>query len=117
MSRDRVNHITEENTILKAENAALREKVDYTTLVISDLNTKLKRLEEENQSYIAALNILQVDELQFGIQKPGKLQQLICKTTSYNLNNLKYHRLCTSQYKSPHPQSQDIAGNRIHLLC
>ena len=25
--------------------------------------------------------------------------------------------LCTSQYKSPHPQTRDIAGNRIHSLC
>ena len=93
MSRDRVNHIAEENTILKAENAALREKVDYTTLVISDLNTKLKRLEEKNQSYITALNILQVNELQCDIQKPGQSATIYTQTRSYSLNSLKYHRL------------------------
>ena len=63
LSRNRVNHITEKSTILKAENAALREKVYYTTLVISDLNTKLKFLEDENKSYATVLNILQVNEL------------------------------------------------------
>ena len=70
MSHDHVNHISEENTILKAENAALREKVDYTTLVLDHLNTKL--LEEENQSYIMELNILQVNEVQCDAQKHGQ---------------------------------------------
>ena len=98
LSRDRVNHITEENTILKAENAALREKVDYTTLVISDLNTKLKLLEEENQSYITALNILQVDELQFDIQKPGQ-------SATINMQNDKLQ-----------PNKVNIMGNRFSPL-
>ena len=40
-----------------------------------------KRLEEENQSYITALNILQVDELQCDIQKSGQ------SATIYMQNN------------------------------
>ena len=72
MSRDQVNHITEENIALKAENAALKEKVDYTVLIMSDLNTKLKLLEEEKQSLITALNILQVNEFKSNTQNPGQ---------------------------------------------
>ena len=72
LSRDQVNHITEENIALKAENAALKEKVDYTVLIMSDLNTKLKLLEEEKQSLITALNILQVNEFKNNTQNPGQ---------------------------------------------
>lgn len=72
LSRDQVNHITEENIALKAENAALKEKVDYTVLIMSDLNTKLKLLEEEKQSLITALNILQVNEFKSNTQNPGQ---------------------------------------------
>ncbi|CAB4000491.1 Hypothetical predicted protein [Paramuricea clavata] len=72
LSRDQVKHITEENIALKAENAALKEKVDYAVLVMSDLNTKLKLLEEEKQSLITALNILQVNEFKSNTQNPGQ---------------------------------------------
>ncbi|CAB4000376.1 Hypothetical predicted protein [Paramuricea clavata] len=50
----------------------LKEKVDYTVLVMSDLNTKLKLLEEEKQSLITALNILQVNEFKSNTQNPGQ---------------------------------------------
>ena len=99
VSRDPVNHITEENTILKAENATLREKVDYTTRVISDLNTKLKRLEEENQSYIMALNILQVDELQCDIQKPGQSATINMKNDKLQPKQLEISSI--SEYNIP----------------
>ena len=47
-------------------------KVDYTVLIMSDLNTKLKLLEEEKQSLITALNILQVNEFKSNTQNPGQ---------------------------------------------
>ena len=99
--------ITEENTILKAENAALREKVDYTTQVISDLNTKLKRLEEENQSYITALNILQVDELQCDIQKSGQSATINMQNDKLQSKQLEISSI--SEYNIP-------VGNRFSPL-
>ena len=56
--RDHTCFIEEENTRLKAENA-LKLKLDHTTYVMSDLNTKLKLIEEEKQSLVTALKILQ----------------------------------------------------------
>ena len=63
LSREYICRIKEENAELKAENVSLKERVDYTTFAMSDLNTKLKLIEKEKQSLVTALKILQVKEL------------------------------------------------------
>ena len=63
LSRDYIASINEENDRLRAENAALKRKVEYTTLVMSHLNTKLKSMDEEKQSLVVALRILQEKEI------------------------------------------------------
>ena len=61
LSRDRICQLERENDELKSENAALKHKVDHTTFVMSDLNTKLKLMEDEKQSLVTALKLLQSD--------------------------------------------------------
>ncbi len=61
ISRDHICQLEKENAELKSENAALKHKVDYTTLVMSDLNTKLKLMEEEKRSLVTALKLIQSD--------------------------------------------------------
>jgi hypothetical protein len=41
----------------------LKGKIEYTTMVMSDINTKLKLLDEEKQSLVTALKILQGKEI------------------------------------------------------
>jgi hypothetical protein len=41
----------------------IKGKIEYTTMVKSDLNTKLKLLDEEKQSLVTALKILQGKEI------------------------------------------------------
>ena len=71
------------------------------------LNTKLKRLEEENQSYITALNILQVNELQCNIQKRG--QSATINTQNEKLQRKKLEISSISEYNIP-------VGNRFSPL-
>ena len=63
MSREYICRIKEENAQLKAQIVSLKERVDYTTFDMSHLNTKLKLIEEEKQSLVTAIKILQVKEL------------------------------------------------------
>ena len=62
ISHNYITNIKHENENLKKENIALKEKIEYTTMVMSDLNTKLKLLDEEKQSLVTALKILQGKE-------------------------------------------------------
>ena len=41
----------------------IKGKIEYTTMVMSDLNTKLKLLDEEKQSLVTALKMLQGKEI------------------------------------------------------
>ena len=63
ISHDYITNIKHENENLKKENTALKGKIEYTTMVMSDLNTKLKMLDEEKQSLVTALKILQGKEI------------------------------------------------------
>ncbi|CAB4029410.1 Hypothetical predicted protein, partial [Paramuricea clavata] len=63
ISHDYITNIKHENKYLKKENTALKGKIEYTTMVMSDLNTKLKLLDEEKQSLVTALKILQGKEI------------------------------------------------------
>ena len=63
LSREYICRIKEENAQLKAQIVSLKERVDYTTFDMSHLNTKLKLIEEEKQSLVTAIKILQVKEL------------------------------------------------------
>ena len=60
---DYITDIKHENENIKKENTALKGKIEYTTMVTSDLNTKLKLLDEEKQSLVTALKILQGNEI------------------------------------------------------
>ena len=87
LSRDfiYIASMNEKNDRLGAENAALRQKVEYATLVMSDLNTKLKSMDEEKQCLVVALRILQEKE----ITKVSRNQKLVF--TRVQAKNSKQH--------------------------
>ena len=64
MSREYIKSIKENNAQLKAENISLKKELDCATLVMSDLNMKIKMMEEEKRSLVTALKILQVNEIE-----------------------------------------------------
>ena len=51
-------YVHTENVVLKKENEALRERVQNLGYIMSDLNTKVKDLENEKMSLITVINIL-----------------------------------------------------------
>ena len=52
MSREYIRSIKENNAQLKAENTTLKKELDCSTLVMSDLNLKIKMMEEEKRSLV-----------------------------------------------------------------
>ena len=84
--------------------------------------------------YVAYMDIKSETYLYVQISLPvcsKFVSQSLCATSLYSNTSEKKARtynfvifyiysstqLCTSQYKSPHPQPRDIAGNALHLLC
>ncbi|CAB3983130.1 8-amino-7-oxononanoate synthase [Paramuricea clavata] len=61
LSREYVDSIVRENVKLRQDNENLRERSENLSYIISDLNTKAKRFENEKESLITALGMLQSD--------------------------------------------------------
>ena len=59
-----IHHVNEEIVLLRTENARLKEQEINLTYIMSGLNTKLKKVEEEKKNLIAAVKILQENELE-----------------------------------------------------
>ena len=61
LSREYVDFIVRENAKLKHDNEQLRERAENLSYIMSDLNTKVKGLENEKESLVTALGMLQSD--------------------------------------------------------
>ena len=57
----RQNELQSENLLLKEENEALKERPTNLSLIMSDLNTKVKDCENEKLSLVTAIKIIQAD--------------------------------------------------------
>ncbi|CAB4007916.1 Hypothetical predicted protein [Paramuricea clavata] len=61
LSREYVDSIVRENVKLRQDNENLRERSENLSYIISDLNTKAKRFENEKESLTTAFGMLQSD--------------------------------------------------------
>ena len=61
LSREFVDNLISENARLKAENSSLRERGENLSYIASDLNTKVKDLQNERDSLVSAIKSLQSD--------------------------------------------------------
>ena len=61
LSGEYQEHIMKENSNLKEENKSLKKRVEIWSYTMPDLNTKVKDLEDEKQSLITAMKILQYE--------------------------------------------------------
>jgi hypothetical protein len=88
--------LVKENTTLKKENAELAEQVNNYKFIVTDMKAKIKDLENEKNSLITVIRILQEDQKQdesnawntVGRQKkiPVGLQNNPCRTDDTNAN-------------------------------
>lgn len=62
LSREYVDRIQNENDKLNADNRDLRERTENLSYIMSDLNTKVKDLENEKLSLVTVIKILQSED-------------------------------------------------------
>ncbi len=58
-----------ENTQLRRENDSLKERFINYSYMVSDLNTKIKNIEDEKLSLVTALKLLQEDSKSISLNK------------------------------------------------
>ena len=82
LPREYVHHVNEEIALLRTENARLKEQEINLTYIMSGLNTKLKTVEEEKKNLIAAVKILQENELK-GDTNTCKTWDNVCRNSQH----------------------------------
>ena len=82
LPREYIHHVNEEIAFLRTENARLKEQEINLTYIMSGLNTKLKTVEEEKKNLIAAVKILQENELE-GNTNTCKTWNNVCRNSQH----------------------------------
>ena len=76
-----INELKRENQKLKDENQALRDRITNLSLIASDMNTKIKDIDNERLSLITAIKLLQSTPLSHANSEEPQHTQTLNETT------------------------------------
>ena len=123
---DYITTLKKSNKDLKDENEALKEKVADLSYLLSDLRREIRHVEEERQSLVAAIKILQHD-YQNANEGSNKLNHDEDKSSGYNFkakktnitsyhceNNNEHKEIKSSAISYRSPQLQDCCIQSVN---
>ena len=121
----RINMLEERNRKLERENETLNDKFIASSCIISDLNTKIKDLENDKMSLMTAIKLIQVHDDQYvdsctsnkstqisdnpASNEPLNSIQNVCKANTENVNE---QRGLKRKYKSKKRQTEESVSKQ-----